>query len=45
VVWKGPLKEDDLKSQVDLVAELHGRKGVSGIALAAAERYGACSTG
>ena len=33
VVWKGPLKEDDLKSQVDLVQSFTAQ-GVSGIVLA-----------
>ena len=33
VVWKGPLKEDDLKSQIDLVQSFTAQK-VSGIALA-----------
>src|SRR5688572_15239685 len=33
IVWKGPLKEDDLKSQVDLVQSFTAQK-VSGIALA-----------
>ncbi|HEY5372459.1 MAG TPA: substrate-binding domain-containing protein [Polyangiaceae bacterium] len=33
IVWKGPLKEDDLKSQVDLVQSFTAQ-GVSGIVLA-----------
>lgn len=33
VVWKGPLKEDDLKSQIDLVQSFTAQ-GVSGIVLA-----------
>lgn len=33
VIWKGPLKEDDLKSQVDLVQSFTAQ-GVSGIVLA-----------
>ena len=33
LVWKGPLKEDDLKSQIDLVQSFTAQK-VSGIALA-----------
>lgn len=33
VIWKGPIKEDDLKSQVDLVQSFTAQ-GVSGIALA-----------
>jgi ribose transport system substrate-binding protein len=33
VVWKGPLKEDDLKSQIDLVQSFVAQ-GVSGIVLA-----------
>lgn len=33
IVWKGPLKEDDLKSQVDLVQSFVAQ-GVSGIVLA-----------
>lgn len=33
VVWKGPLKEDDLKSQVDLVQSFTAQ-GVSGLVLA-----------
>jgi len=33
VIWKGPLKEDDLKSQIDLVQSFTAQ-GVSGIALA-----------
>lgn len=33
VVWKGPLKEDDLKSQIDLVQSFTAQR-VSGIALA-----------
>jgi ribose transport system substrate-binding protein len=33
LVWKGPLKEDDLKSQIDLVQSFAAQK-VSGIALA-----------
>jgi ribose transport system substrate-binding protein len=33
IVWKGPLKEDDLKSQIDLVQSFAAQK-VSGIALA-----------
>jgi ribose transport system substrate-binding protein len=33
IVWKGPLKEDDLKSQIDLVQSFTAQ-GVSGIALA-----------
>ncbi|HEY1532898.1 MAG TPA: substrate-binding domain-containing protein [Polyangiaceae bacterium] len=33
IVWKGPLKEDDLKSQVDLVQSFIAQ-GVSGIVLA-----------
>ncbi len=33
VIWKGPLKEDDLKSQIDLVQSFTAQK-VSGIALA-----------
>ncbi|HET9956880.1 MAG TPA: substrate-binding domain-containing protein [Polyangiaceae bacterium] len=33
IVWKGPLKEDDLKSQVDLVESFTAQK-VSGIVLA-----------
>src|SRR5690606_685156 len=33
IIWKGPLKEDDLKSQIDLVQSFTAR-GVSGIALA-----------
>jgi len=33
IVWKGPLKEDDLKSQIDLVDSFVAQ-GVSGIALA-----------
>lgn len=33
VVWKGPLKEDDLKSQIDLV-QTFTAQGVSGITLA-----------
>jgi ribose transport system substrate-binding protein len=33
IVWKGPLKEDDLKSQIDLV-ESFVAQGVSGIVLA-----------
>src|ERR1700753_1089142 len=33
VVWKGPLKEDDLKSQIDLMQSFVAQK-VSGIALA-----------
>jgi ribose transport system substrate-binding protein len=33
IVWKGPLKEDDLKSQIDLVQSFTAQK-VSGIALA-----------
>lgn len=33
IIWKGPLKEDDLKSQVDLVQSFTAQ-GVSGIVLA-----------
>jgi ribose transport system substrate-binding protein len=33
IIWKGPLKEDDLKSQVDLVQSFTAQ-GVAGIALA-----------
>jgi ribose transport system substrate-binding protein len=33
IVWKGPLKEDDLKSQIDLVQSFTAQ-GVSGIVLA-----------
>src|SRR5688572_31236017 len=33
IVWKGPLKEDDLKSQIDLVQSFVAQR-VSGIALA-----------
>jgi ribose transport system substrate-binding protein len=33
IIWKGPLKEDDLKSQVDLV-QTFTAQGVSGIVLA-----------
>ncbi len=33
VLWKGPLKEDDLKSQIDIVQRFTAR-GVSGIVLA-----------
>lgn len=33
IVWKGPLKEDDLKSQVDLVQSFTAQ-GVSGVVLA-----------
>jgi ribose transport system substrate-binding protein len=33
IVWKGPLKEDDLKQQIDLVQSFTGQ-GVSGIVLA-----------
>src|SRR5690349_19757302 len=33
VIWKGPLKEDDLKSQIDLVQSFTAQR-VSGIALA-----------
>jgi ribose transport system substrate-binding protein len=33
VVWKGPLKEDDLRSQIDLVQSFTGQ-GVSGMVLA-----------
>lgn len=33
VIWKGPLKEDDLKEQVDIVGSFVGQK-VSGIVLA-----------
>jgi ribose transport system substrate-binding protein len=33
IVWKGPLKEDDLKSQVDLVQSF-AAQGVSGLVLA-----------
>jgi ribose transport system substrate-binding protein len=33
IVWKGPLREDDLKSQIDLVQSFTAQK-VSGIALA-----------
>jgi len=33
VIWKGPLKEDDLKSQIDLVQSFTAQ-GVSGIVLA-----------
>jgi ribose transport system substrate-binding protein len=33
IVWKGPLKEDDLKSQIDLVQSFTAQR-VSGIALA-----------
>jgi ribose transport system substrate-binding protein len=33
IVWKGPLKEDDLKSQIDLVQSFTAQ-GVSGITLA-----------
>ncbi len=33
IVWKGPLKEDDLKQQIDLVQSFTAQ-GVSGIALA-----------
>ncbi|HEY2511252.1 MAG TPA: substrate-binding domain-containing protein, partial [Polyangiaceae bacterium] len=33
IVWKGPLKEDDLKSQIDLVDSFVAQ-GVSGIVLA-----------
>jgi ribose transport system substrate-binding protein len=33
VIWKGPLKEDDLKSQVDLVQSF-AAQGVSGLVLA-----------
>lgn len=33
IVWKGPLREDDLKSQIDLVQSFTAQ-GVSGIALA-----------
>ena len=33
IIWKGPLKEDDLKSQIDLVQSFTAQ-GVSGIVLA-----------
>ena len=33
IVWKGPLKEDDLKSQIDVVQSFTAQ-GVSGIVLA-----------
>src|SRR5215204_4126738 len=33
IVWKGPLKEDDLKSQIDLVQSFTAQ-GVSGMVLA-----------
>ena len=33
IIWKGPLREDDLKSQIDLVQSFTAQ-GVSGIALA-----------
>src|SRR5580692_11236619 len=33
ILWKGPLKEDDLKSQIDIVQSMVAQ-GVSGIVLA-----------
>src|SRR6188508_3172521 len=33
IVWKGPLKEDDLKAQIDVVQSFTGQ-GVSGIVVA-----------
>jgi ribose transport system substrate-binding protein len=39
IVWKGPLKEDDLKSQIDLV-ETFAAQRVSGIALAPLDSRG-----
>ena len=40
IVWKGPLKEDDLKGQIDVV-ETFIAQGVSGIVARAAQRQGA----
>jgi ribose transport system substrate-binding protein len=39
IVWKGPLKEDDLKSQIDLVESFTAQR-VSGIALAPLDSRG-----
>jgi ribose transport system substrate-binding protein len=39
IVWKGPLKEDDLKQQIDLVQSFTGQ-GVSGIVLAPLDENG-----
>ena len=33
MIWKGPLKEDDLKSQIDIVESMVAQ-GVTGIVLA-----------
>lgn len=39
IVWKGPIKEDDLKQQIDLVQSFTGQ-GVSGIVLAPLDENG-----
>ena len=38
IVWKGPLREDDLKSQIDLVQSFTAQ-GVSGIALQSGDPF------
>ena len=42
IIWKGPLREDDLKDQIDVV-QTFVAQGVSGIVLAPLSDKGAAS--